>query len=88
MAKVTDIKELLESNKHNAYPVLNKDKKVIGLITRSFINILIKNQAWFGESITGLQDKSLKQKELKLEQSERQEKEYIIARSTTLNRQN
>jgi CBS-domain-containing membrane protein len=60
---VKDIKTLLEGNKHNAYPVLNSKGEVIGLITRNFINIMIKNQAWFGESLTGLSMKSNQIKE-------------------------
>lgn len=77
---VKDIKTLLEGSKHNAYPVLNSKGEVIGLITRNFINIMIKNQAWFGESLTGLSMKSNQIKEQKDASREKSEKTYEMKR--------
>ena len=77
---VKDIKTLLEGSKHNAYPVLNSKGEVIGLITRNFINIMIKNQAWFGESLTGLSMKSNQIKEQKDASREKSENTYEMKR--------
>ena len=64
---------------------------MIGLISRSFINILAINQAWFGETLSltkNIKDQSMKIKELKEEQNARHATEYKIIRSTTMAREN
>lgn len=47
VSTMTDIKELLDSTNHHGYPVLNSNKKVIGIIPRNFILVLIKKSSFY-----------------------------------------
>lgn len=44
---VENIRDALTSNNHHAFPLLNKNGKLVGIIPRNFIIVLIRQQAWY-----------------------------------------
>jgi CBS-domain-containing membrane protein len=52
---VENIKEVLLSNNHHAYPLVNSSRRLVGLIPRNYIIVIIKNKGWFNQERYGSQ---------------------------------
>ena len=50
--KVKDVYETLTSCKHNGFPVVNNEGECVGIISRNFLAIIIKNKFFEGEGVT------------------------------------
>lgn len=46
---VENIRDVLTANNHHAFPLINSEFKLVGIIPRNFIIIILKNEAWYGD---------------------------------------
>lgn len=46
---VENIRDVLTSNDHHAFPLINSEYKLVGIIPRNFIIVILKHQAWYSE---------------------------------------
>lgn len=50
--KVKDVYEVLINCKHNGFPIVNNEGECVGIISRNFLAIIIKNKFFEGEGVT------------------------------------
>ena len=43
-----NIGKFLTTTDHHAFPITNKNGKLIGIVPRNFIIVLLRNHAWYG----------------------------------------
>jgi len=48
-APVKDVAEALSKTTYNGFPVINTAKKLVGMISRDYLMVLIRNKVFAGE---------------------------------------
>lgn len=51
ICKVSDVHKALKCEEFNGFPVLDNNGKLLGLISRNFLIIILKNKAWFNKDV-------------------------------------